>query len=133
MRRRKSAAGIQTNVRLDAEMLRELEACAKASGVTFSAEVRARLVDSLDPKPEPGLAADLERFKRETRDDVETVVREEGGNIEDAWRVLRKVDSLVAQFYAAVETELSPYVRHSAVRQLLRGAPALPDETKSKS
>src|SRR5262249_32126598 len=132
MRRRKSAAGgIQTNVRLDAEMLRELEACAKANGVTFSAEVRARLIASLATEAKRGLAGDLDLFKRQNRDAVESVVREENKNIEDAWRVLREVDALVAGFYAAVETKLSPFVRSPAVRELLRGAPALPGQTKA--
>jgi hypothetical protein len=129
MRRRKSAAGgLQTNVRLDAELLRELEACAKANGVTFSAEVRRRLADSL--KPKPGFAGDLESFKRRTRDAAENAAREENKNIEDVWGILRRVDALVAGVYAAVETELSPLVSSPAIRELLRGVPA--DETKSK-
>jgi hypothetical protein len=129
MRRRKSAAGgLQTNVRLDAELLRELEACAKANGVTFSAEVRRRLIQSLETKTVQGLAGDLESFKRQTRDAVENVVGKE--NIEEAWGILRRVDSLVAGFYAAVETELSSLVSSPAVRELLRGAsPASRDQS----
>src|SRR5262249_6586835 len=98
-----------------------------------SAEVRARLINSLATEAKPGLAGDLDLFKRQIRPAVETVVREEDKNIEDAWGILRDVDSLVAGFYAAVETKLSPFVRSSAVRELLRGAPTLPDETKAKS
>jgi len=130
MRRRKVTTN-QINARIDSTLMNQLEMHARANRVSFSEEIRARLVRSLAAEAKPGLAGDLESFKRETRDGAENFVREKGGNIEDLWPILRRVDSLVAEFYGAIETELSPLVSSSAIRELLRGTPA--DETKSKA
>jgi hypothetical protein len=132
MRRRRPIQTAQTNIRLDTALIAELEARARANRTNFSEEIRARLIDSLEAKAKPGLARDLDGFKRQMRDAAETFAREEDMNIEDVWDVLRKVDSLTAQFYAAIETELSSFVRSAAVRELLRGAPTSPNETAPK-
>jgi hypothetical protein len=133
MRRRK-ATTLQVNVRLDTMVVDELEARARANRVSFSEEARQRLIDSLNPKPELGLAGALDDFKRQMRDAIESGARQNEEDIEEAWRVLRRLDALSAKFYGDIENELSPYVRHAQVRTLLRGAPvALPDEAKAKS
>ena len=44
MRRRKPNTNVQVNLRIKEELRRELEAAAKQRGITFSHEVRARLI-----------------------------------------------------------------------------------------
>jgi hypothetical protein len=131
MRRRKSAT-IQINVRLDESLVRDLETLAKANRTSISGEIRQRLIDSLDIKPEPSLADFRASWLRRLRDAVETLARKEGGNIEEVGGVLNSVDAEFSQFYGGVETKMSPYVRAPTVREVLRGAPALPNETASK-
>jgi hypothetical protein len=132
MRRRKSAT-IQINVRLDESLVRDLETLAKANRTTISGEIRQRLIDSLDIKPEPSLADFRGSWLRRLRDAVETLARKEGGNIEEVGGVLNSVDAEFSQFYGRVETKMSPYVREPEVREVLRGASTLPNETKAKS
>jgi len=128
MRRRKPAT-IQINVRLDAELVRDLEMRAKANRTNLSAEIRTRVIDSLKAE---SLADFRAAWLRRLRDAVETLARKEGGNIEEVGGVLNSVDAEFSQFYGGVETKMSPYVRAPTVREVLRGAPALPNETASK-
>ena len=132
MRRRKPAT-IQINVRLDAELVRDLEMRAKANRTNLSAEIRTRVIDSLKAE---SLADFRAAWLRRLRDAIETIARQEGGNIEEVWGVLSGVDAGFSMFYGDTETKLSKYVRYTNVRALLRGTPAvlaLPDETQAKS
>jgi hypothetical protein len=114
-------AVVQVNLRIDERLRRQLEAAAKERHITFSQEVRLRLTEA-----EPSLADALTNFKRRARDVIEHSVHiSSPKEIENAWGRLQKVDAACAGFYTAVENELSLYVRDPAVRQLLRGAPAL--------
>jgi hypothetical protein len=130
MRRRRPIQTAQTNIRLDTALIAQLEAAARTSRTNFSEEVRARLVDSFNPKPERGFAAVGAAWLHLLRSAVEAVAGPE--KIEEAWAVLRAIDAEFAKFYGFAEDRLSPYVRDSRVRELLRGAPALPDEIKAK-
>ena len=132
MRRRKPAT-IQINVRLDGAIVHELEMRAKANRISFSEEARQRIVNSLNPKPEPSLADFRASWLQRLRDAIEAWARKEGGNIEEAWGVLQAIDAEFATFSGGVETKLSRYVSNPLVRQLLRGAPTLPGETASKA
>jgi hypothetical protein len=127
MRRPKSAATIQVNLRFDADLMRRLETAAKGRATTFSQEIRERLINSFI---EVSLADSLTNFKRRARDIVEHSARKE--DIETAWQCLQELDAACAGFYTAVENQFSPYVRDPRVRELLRGAPALPAETASE-
>ena len=123
MRRRKSAT-IQINVRLDESLVRDLETLAKANRTNLSGEIRQRLIDSLDIKPEPSLADFRASWLRRLRDAVETLARKEGLKLEEVGSVLNSVDAGFSHFYGDVETKMSPYVRGPEVREVLRGAPA---------
>jgi hypothetical protein len=131
MPRRRRATTVQVNIRLDVTVVDELEAHARLNRNSFSEEARRRLIDSLNP---PSLADSLANFKNLVRDVVEQHIRQEDPeNIEKGWQRLRALDAACAQFYTAVENELSAYAHSSAVRQLMRGAPqALPGETKAR-
>jgi hypothetical protein len=137
MRRRK-ATTMQVNIRLDVTVVDQLEARARANRVSFSEEARQRLIDSLDPKPEPSLDEFRSAWLRRLRDTIEHDARKEGGNnIEAYWRTLQRLDAKFALFYGDVETELDSHagLRNPRVRALLRGAPTLlllPDETKAR-
>jgi hypothetical protein len=131
MRRRRPIQTAQTNIRLDTALIAQLEIRAKANRTNFSEEVRGMLIDGLNPKPEPGLGDFRDAWLRGLRRDVEAVVPPE--KIEEAWAILRAIESEFAKFYGYVEDKLSPYVRDSRVRELLRGVPALPNETKPKA
>jgi hypothetical protein len=128
MRRPKSTATIQLNFRLDAELVRALETHAKASRVTVSQEVRRRLVGSFDAGP--SLADFRADWVRRVRDTLEHGVDKK--DIEKAWRCVRDLETESAKFYAAAEELLMLYVSDPRIRELLRGAPALPNETTSK-
>jgi hypothetical protein len=130
MRRRRPIQTAQTNIRLDTALIAQLEAAARTSRTNFSEEVRARLVDSFNPAPVPGFADFRDAWLRRLRRDVEAVVPPE--KIEEAWAILRAIESESAKFYGYLEDKLSPYVRDSRIRELLRGVPVLPDETKAK-
>lgn len=129
MRRRKPTITMQINVRLDTELVRQLETRAKASRATLSEQIRTRLIDSLDPKPEPSLADFRASWLHRLRNAVEHAAKE---NIESAWPVLQLLDAKFSHFCGDAETELQRYVRDPKVRELLRGAPTLPNETKAK-
>ena len=129
MRRRK-ATTMQVNARLETELVDRLGARAKENRVSLSEEIKTRLINSF--KPEPSLADFRASWLRRLRDAVETLARKEGGNIEEVGGVLNSVDAEFSQFYGGVETKMSPYVRAPTVREVLRGAPALPNETASK-
>ena len=69
------------------------------------------------------------------RDTIEHEARkyvEAAKNIEADWRNLQALDATFAHFYGDVETKLDSYVRNPKIRELLRGAPTLPNETKAK-
>jgi hypothetical protein len=125
MRRRKPTTTAQINLRLDERLIHELEARAKESRVTFSEIIRKKIMDS-----EPSLAGFIDGFKHEARSVLERGAPPEG--IEAVWLLLQALDALSAKFYTDVETLLMPHVANPEIRKLLRGAPALPDETTSK-
>jgi len=116
MLRRKLGTTVQVNLRITEKLRRELEAAAKQHGVTFSLEVRSRLIGSLNQS----LASYLADFARRAREIIEHSTRKE--DIEATWRRLRALDAKSARFYADVEEELLPYLQDPKVRELLRGA-----------
>jgi hypothetical protein len=143
MRRRKPTSTTQINVRLDTELVHQLETRAKADGTTFSGLIRTLLIDGLDftepsladVKPEPSLAEFRAYWLRRVRDTIEGEARktpEAANKIEDDWRFLQRFDAKFTVFYSDVETELDPYVKIPKIRELLTGAPALPSDTKVK-
>jgi hypothetical protein len=126
MRRRKPSklnAIVQVNLRIDEQLRRQLEADAKEHHVTFIQEVRLRLT-----KGNQSLASYVADFTRRVRDTVEHSARKE--DIETTWGNLRALDAKFAHLYTDVEQVLTPYLRDPKVRELIRGAPILPDETK---
>ena len=125
MRRPKSPAIIQVNLRLDADLVRQLETAAKARVTTLSQEVRERLIASF---VEPSLSDSLTNFKHGLRDAIEHSSKD----IEKDYGCLREVDAVCAHFYAAVENKLSLQVRYPRVRQVLRGTPALLEHKPSR-
>jgi hypothetical protein len=127
MRRRKPTVTMQINVRLDTELVRQLETRAKANRVTVSEEIRTKLI-----KPESSLSDFRAEWLRKVRDALEHDA--DPKDIEAVWQCLRDLEVKFAGFYTAAENDLSPYVRSARVRELLRGVPvALPDESKAKS
>jgi len=116
MLRRKLGTTVQVNLRITEKLRRELEAAAKEHGVTFSLEVRSRLIGSLTQS----LASYLADFARRAREIIEHSTRKK--DIEATWRRLRALDAKSARFYADVEEELLPYLQDPKVRELLRGA-----------
>jgi hypothetical protein len=88
------------------------------------------LIDGLNPKPEPGLGDFRDAWLRRLRSVIEAVVPPE--KIEEAWPILRAIEAEFAKLYGFTEDKLSPYVRESLVREILRGVAVPPDETKAK-
>jgi hypothetical protein len=125
MRRRKPTTTVQVNFRLDEQLVRQLEAAAKERRVTFSEECRTRL-----SKTDPSLADFRADWVRRVRDTLEHGVDKK--DIEKAWRCVRDLETESARFYAAAEELLTSYVSDPRIRELLRGAPTLPNETTSK-
>jgi hypothetical protein len=132
--RRRQATTAQITLRLKTALIQQLETRAKESRTTLSEEIRRLIEDGLDPKPEPSLADFRADWMRRLRDALEHYVREEGKeNIEDVWKIISAIETGFAGFYNDTESKLTRLVRFLAVRQLLRGIPALlPDETKAK-
>jgi hypothetical protein len=129
--RRRQATTAQITLRLNTALIQQLETRAKENRTTLSEEIRELIEDGLDPKPEPSLADFRGDWLRRLRDAIEHDARKEGGNIEEAWDCLRAVDAGFSTFYGDVETKLSRHVPNPQVRELLRGAPSLPNETKT--
>jgi hypothetical protein len=140
--RRRPTQTTQIAVRVDTELVRQLETRAKERRISLSEEIRARIVDSFKPepsladvKPEPSLAEFRTYWLRRVRDIIENNARkttEKAKKIEDAWRALQQLDAKFTLFYTEAEKELDSYLSDPGVQELLRGAPTLPDETKSK-
>jgi hypothetical protein len=134
--RRHKAATMQINVRLDTTVVDQLEAHAKAHRVSFAEEVRQRLFSSLVAKRELSLSEFRSDWLRRVRDTIEGEARkttEAAKKIEDDWRFLQSFDAKWTVFCGDVDRELDPYVKIPKIRELLTGAPTLPDETKSKT
>jgi hypothetical protein len=132
MRRHKPIAStVQLNLRVTPQVFGELEARSKAQGITVSELVR-RAIDSLNPKPKPSLAEFRADWLDWLRDAIEAGAREEGVDIVKGSDCYRKVETVLSRAYGDVETALTSQVHNFRVRQLLRGVPVLPDETKSK-
>jgi hypothetical protein len=129
MRRRRPIQTLQANIRLDAQLIAQLEKRAKANRTNFSEEIRARLIDSLNPRPEPGLADFGATWVSRLRDALEAGAPED---IEAIWRAVRVIETVFAGLYGTAETELLPWISNPKIRELLRGVLALPDETKSQ-
>jgi hypothetical protein len=134
MRRRKPTQTAQINVRFDRALIAALETRAQANRVTFSELVRALLINGLNPKPPPNLASFRVYFTNRLRDLVEAGAPKQ--DIEQTWEFLRFVDAVFAKLCGDIEDRASPYVRikgevGAEIRALLRGAPSLPDETKT--
>jgi hypothetical protein len=135
MRRRKLTETTQINTRLSTELVRQLETLAKEDRTTFSEQIRARLVDSLVPKRDQSLHEFRASWLRQVRDTIEGEVRkdpEQAKKSEDHWRFLSHLDAMFTIFCGEIEKELDWYVRIPKIRELLRGAPTLSDETASK-
>jgi hypothetical protein len=138
MKRRQPRVTTPVNFRLDTELVDRLTTHAKANRVTFSAEAKARLLSSFDTKPELSLYEFRSSWLGLLRDAIEAGVPKQ--EIEAGWRVLLFIEAEWAKFCGAIEGKLSasegklpPCVRIPRVRELLRGAPSLPDETKARS
>lgn len=119
----KPNAVVQVNLRIDEQLRLEIEAAAREHHVTFIQEVRLRLT-----KANQSLASYVADFVRRVRDTVEHSARKE--DIETTWGNLRALDAKFAHLYTDVEQVLGPYLQDPKVRELIRGAPALPNETK---
>jgi hypothetical protein len=134
MRRRKPSKpheAVQVNLRLNEGLRLQLERAAEEHHVTFSQEVRARLVDSFDPA-EQSLAGFLTRFKRDLRDRIESNPRN-AHDIERHWRHVNNVDASIARLYTAVEEALLEDLRDDPkIRELVRGAPSGTKSTQKK-
>ena len=116
MRRRKPTTSVQ--VRLKEEQRLKLEAAAKEHGITFSQEIRTRLI-GFETKANLSLADFLADFTRRVRATVEHSARKE--NIEVTWGRLRALDAECAKFYAGVEVALAQYLHEPKIRELIRG------------
>jgi hypothetical protein len=123
MRRPKSTAIIQVNLRFDADLVARLETAAKDRATTLAQETRERLIASF---AERSLFDLVDDFKRRARHAVEHSARKE--DIEKAWNCLRTLDSLSNKFYADAEQTLSVYVHSPEVRTLLRGPEHKPSQ-----
>jgi|SRR6516165_11245945 len=130
MRRRK-ATTMQVNARLETELVDRLGARAKENRVSLSEEIKTRLINSF--KPEPSLADFRGDWMSRLRNTLEHIARQEGIDIEAVWRVVQVLEVKWGGLYTDVENELSPHVRYPQIRELLRGAPTLPHETKTKA
>ena len=127
MRRRKLTETTQINIRLDNWLVHQLETRAKENLTTFSGEIRALLISG------QSLAEFRAYWLRQVRDTIEGEARkttEAAKKIEDDWRFLQSFDAKWTVFCGDVERELDPYVKIPKIRELLTGAPTLPDETK---
>jgi hypothetical protein len=130
MRRHKPiAATVQLNLRVTPQVFGELEAHSKAQGITVSELVR-RAIDSLNPKPKLSLSEFRADWLSWLRDAIEAGAREEGGDIKEGSDCLREAETVFSKCYGDMETKLAAQVRNVRVRQLLRGVPILPDETR---
>jgi hypothetical protein len=136
MKRRQPRVTAPVNFRLDRELIDRLTAHAKTNRTTFSAEAKARLLSSFDTKPEFSLYDFRSSWLSQLRDAIEAGVPKQ--EIEAGWRVLLAIEAEFAKFCHAIEGKLSasegklpPCVRIPRVRELLRGAPSLPNETKA--
>src|SRR5262249_37406755 len=130
MRRRKPTSTTQINVRFDNWLVHRLEMRANENRTTFSGEMRALLIAGLS------LAEFRAYWLRQVRDTIEGEARkttEATKKIEDDWRCLQRLDAKFTGFCSDAERELDPYVGIPKIRELLRGAPTLPDETKAKA
>jgi len=87
---------MQVNVRLELQLVRQLEARARANCVSFSAEMRQRLINSLNTDGNQSLADFLADFRRRLRDIIERDPRK-GDDIERIWRRLNAQDAKVAR------------------------------------
>jgi hypothetical protein len=116
-------------MRFDADLVRRLETAAKGHATTLSQEVRERLIASF---AETSLADFHADWLRRLRDAVEACVPKE--KIEEAWGLLRDIEVVFAGTYTASETKLSllRLLRYPRVRELLRGAPTLPEHKPSQ-
>jgi hypothetical protein len=121
----------QINVRLESAMVARLEARAKANRTSLSEEIRPMLAAGLDPEPPQSLSEFRGWFDR-LRNALETIARKGGGNIEELWTIVRDLEVEFSQLYTSAETKLSKYVGEPEIRELLRGAPDVPDEIKAK-
>jgi hypothetical protein len=86
---------------------------------------------------EPSLADFRANWLRKLRDAIETGVPKQ--DIEAGWRVNLAIEAEWAKFFGAIERKLSssegklsPPLRIPRVRELLLGAPNLPNKTTSK-
>ena len=123
MARHKAVATIQLNLRVTPSVYRELESRAEARGTTISDEVR-RLLDQ-------SLGNFINTFEQRVRDAVERSARG-SRDPEPIFRRLATLGATLRHLYTDVEQILLPDMTNPEVRALLRGAPALPSETKSK-
>ena len=129
MKRRQPRVTVPVNFRLDTELVDRLATHAKANRVTFSAEAKARLLNSFDTKPEQSLHDFRASWLSQLRDAIEAGVPKQ--EIEAGWRVLLVIEAEWAKFCGILEGKLPPCIRIPRVRELLRGAPTLPNETKA--
>src|SRR5262249_36481119 len=135
MRRHKPiASSVQLNLRVTPQVFRELEARANTDGITVSELVR-RAIDT-----DQSFGAYLNRFEQQMRDAIERVARARlergvrGSPDTDVWRRLATFGAKLRTVYTDCEELFLPEMVDPGVRTLMRGrgAPALPDETKSK-
>jgi hypothetical protein len=115
----KPNAIVQVNLRVEEQFRRQLEADAKAHGLTFSQEVRLRLTGA-----SPSLTGYLADFERNACDIIEHNARNNPKDIESAFRRRAELRTKLAHLQTGVEEVLLPDLRVSKqLRELVRGAP----------
>jgi hypothetical protein len=121
MARRKTNSIAQVNLRITPQLQHRLAAAALENQVTFSHEVRARLVESLETK---SLYAYLADFEAQARDIVEDDVRKDARSsrdIESAFRPSADLHTEIARFQTGVERVLLHHMQNLKLRTLVRG------------
>ena len=134
MRRRKPRRPRQINLRLDEALRSRLEAAASERQTNTTQLMRQLLEGGL---AEPSLADFRASWLSQLRDAIEAGVPKQ--EIEAGWRVLLAIEAEWAKFCGTIEGKLStsegklpPCIRIPRVRELLLGAPNLPNKTTSK-
>jgi hypothetical protein len=123
MVRRKTNSIAQVNLRITPQLQRQLAAAAVENGVTFSHEVRARLVGSLETKTQP-FADYLSTFEAQARDINERNARKDpraSPGIEATFSINAALHATLAQVYTSVEQVLLPRMHDPELRELVRG------------
>jgi hypothetical protein len=124
MVRRKTNSIAQVNLRITPQLQRQLAAAAVENQVTFSHEVRARLIGSLAEAKLMSLAAYIAAFESLARDINERNARKDPRalpGIETTFRLNADLHATLAHLYTSVEQVLAPRMHDPELRELVRG------------